>query len=282
MQKLKNSIIAKMIEARLTNKEIDFLIYVSRFQNDNGVVSGVHYKEVCENMHMSVQGFYDVKNTLIRKGFIRSEKNSPIDHDITILDNAFLTENDMKAGYVNTNHHIFFHEKYARLKAGAKLLAMELMKLSYAGTGECRIGTEKFYKKYTQLFGVSKRVMRIYLMQLKMFFSIGIKEGIYYIRPKNIVYRQPGQATENDNYAVHNVDVICRRKRIREAGKKEKKDVCILLKQYRKLAQEAQQDIVEILMRAVERSLALVGVRILKPKLVHKLLQEELGSLVVA
>lgn len=278
MQKLKNRIIAKMIEARLTNKEIDFLIYVSRFQNDNGVVSGVHYKEVCENMHMSVQGFYDVKNTLIRKGFIRSEKNSPIDHDITILDNAFLTENDMKAGYVNTNHNIFFHEKYARLKAGAKLLAMELMKLSYAGTGECRIGTEKFYKKYTQLFGVSKRVMRIYLMQLKTFFSIGIREGIYYIRPKNIVYHQPWQASENDNYAAHNVDVICRRNRIQEAGKKEKKDVCTLMKQYRNLAQEVGQDIVEMLMRAVEGSLALAGVRILKPKLVHKLLREELNS----
>ena len=278
MQKLKNSIIAKMIKARLTNKEIDFLIYVSRFQNDDGVVSGVYYKEVCENMHMSVQGFYDVKNTLIRKGFIRSEKNSPTDHDITILDNAFLTENDIKAGYVNTNHNIFFHEKYARLKAGAKLLAMELMKLSYAGTGECRIGTEKFYKKYTQLFGVSKRVMRIYLMQLKIFFSIGIKEGIYYIRPKNIVYRQLGQASENDNYAAHNVDVICRRNRIQEAGKKEKKDICTLLKQYRKQAQEVRQDIVEMLMRAVEGSLELAGVRILKPKLVHKLLREELNS----
>lgn len=278
MQKLKNSIIAKMIKARLTNKEIDFLIYVSRFQNDDGVVSGVYYKEVCENMHMSFQGFYDVKNTLIRKGFIRSEKNSPTDHDITILDNAFLTENDIKAGYVNTNHNIFFHEKFARLKAGAKLLAMELMKLSYAGTGECRIGTEKFYKKYTQLFGVSKRVMRIYLMQLKIFFSIGIKEGIYYIRPKNIVYRQLGQASENDNYAAHNVDVICRRNRIQEAGKKEKKDICTLLKQYRKQAQEVRQDIVEMLMRAVEGSLELAGVRILKPKLVHKLLREELNS----
>ena len=51
MQKLKNSIIAKMIEARLTNKEIDFLIYVSRFQNDNGVVSGAYYRSVRKYAH---------------------------------------------------------------------------------------------------------------------------------------------------------------------------------------------------------------------------------------
>ena len=120
--------------------------------------------------------------------------------------------------------------------------------------------------------------MRIYLMQLKTFFSIGIREGVYYIRPKNIVYHQPWQASENDNYAAHNVDVICRRNRIQEAGKKEKKDVCTLMKQYRNLAQEVGQDIVEMLMRAVEGSLELAGVRILKPKLVHKLLREELNS----
>lgn len=36
MQKLRNSNIAKMIAAKITNKEIDFLIYISRFQDDNG------------------------------------------------------------------------------------------------------------------------------------------------------------------------------------------------------------------------------------------------------
>lgn len=35
MQKLKNSNIARMIAAKLTTKEIDFLIYVSRFQDDS-------------------------------------------------------------------------------------------------------------------------------------------------------------------------------------------------------------------------------------------------------
>ena len=47
MQKLRNSNIAKMIAAKITNKEIDFLIYISRFQDDNGKVYGIHYKELC-------------------------------------------------------------------------------------------------------------------------------------------------------------------------------------------------------------------------------------------
>lgn len=284
MQKLKNSILAKMIAAHLTSKEIDFLIYVSRFQDDNGCVSGVHYKEVCENMHMSYQGFYDVKNSLIEKGFIKCEKSNRIDHDITILNNAFLSEDDIRSGYINTNHNIFFNEEFFALKAGAKLLAMEIMKLSYAGTGECRIGTTKFYEKYTKLFGVSKRVMRVYLMALKPFFSIGIKDGIYYMRPKRNVYREMRQASENQNFAEHNVEVICRRNKIKEMTVKEKKDVCTLIGQYRRIALEAHKDIIEALSRAIERSLEVLNIneariikRVLKPKLIHKLLQEELA-----
>ena len=39
MQKLKNSVLDRMIEEKLTSKEIDFLIYVSRYQDDSGKVS---------------------------------------------------------------------------------------------------------------------------------------------------------------------------------------------------------------------------------------------------
>lgn len=88
MQKLRNSNIAKMIAAKITNKEIDFLIYISRFQDDNGKVYGIHYKELCETMHMSYQEFYNVKLSLEEKGFIKCEKSHRIDHDITILDNS--------------------------------------------------------------------------------------------------------------------------------------------------------------------------------------------------
>ena len=69
-----------MIEKKLTSKEIDFLLYISRFQDNNGRVDGVYYKEICQRMHMSNQGFYDVKRSLtekglifIRKGFISSK-----------------------------------------------------------------------------------------------------------------------------------------------------------------------------------------------------------------
>lgn len=287
MQKLKNSIVDKMIAAHLTSNEIDFLIYVSRFQNDNGCVSGIHYKEVCEAMNISYQGFYDVKSSLEEKGFIKSEKSNRIDHDITILNNSFRGEEDVKEGYINTNHNIFYMDEFFALKAGAKLLAMHMMKVTFAAKASFQIGVDKFYDEktgYPQRFGVSKRVMRTYLMQIKEFFSIGIKDKKYFITPKKIVYRKPGQATEQDNYAEHNVEVICRRNRIKDVGGKEKRDVCILLRQYKKDALAVKKDVVDVLKKAIELSIEALNInepriknRHLKPKLVHKLMKQELG-----
>ncbi len=284
MQKLNVNVIANLIAAKATSKEIDFIIYISRFQNNDGRINGVHYKDVCKNTGMSYQAFYDVKQSLIDKKIISGDKSNRIDHDITILNNSFQSEEDMKRGYINTNHHIFYIREFRYLKAGAKLLAMELMRLSYAGTGECRIGTEKFYEKYTKIFQVTKRVMRTYLMQLKEFFSIGIKNGIYFIRPKHVVYRKPEQKTENENYVEHEVEVVCRRNRIEILSEKDKKDVYELAtRQYKNLAGIYQLDIIELLKEAIEKSLTKLNqdkpkgiARILKPKLVHKILREEL------
>lgn len=287
MQKLKNSIVDKMIAARLTSNEIDFLIYVSRFQNDDGRVSGIHYKEVCEAMNMSYQGFYDVKNSLEEKGFISSEKSNRIDHDITILNNGFRSEDDVKEGYINTNHNMFYREDFFALKAGAKLLAMHMMKVTFAGKGSFDIGVDTFYDEKTgfpKRFGVSKRVMRNYLMQLKAFFSIGIKDKKYFITPKRIVYRTARQASEVDNYRNHNVEVICRRNRIKDAGAKEKHDINELMRMYKKEALAAHMDVMELVRKAVERSLEVLNIneerivnRVLKPKLVHKIMRQELG-----
>lgn len=278
MQKIKNSILDRMMTSKLTSKEIDFLIYISRFQNDDGRVSGIHYKEVCNQMKMSYQRFYDVKNSLIKKGFISAEKSNRIDHDITILGNKYENVENITEGYVNTNHNMFYHEAFFKLKAGAKILAMELLRMSYAGKGEFHIGTTNFYVKYTRLFGVTKRVMRTYLMSLKeVFFSIGIVDGQYYIRPKKIVYKQHGAKSENDNLAEHNVDVICRRNKIKDYTDKAYKDVLTIVRQYKREVENIGKDIYELLKVAVEKSLEKLNIRTLKPKLIHMMLKEEMA-----
>ena len=70
MQKIKSSVLARMIEAGVTSREFDFLIYISRFQDESGKVEGVHYRDVCTEMGISHQGFYDIKRSLEDKKLI--------------------------------------------------------------------------------------------------------------------------------------------------------------------------------------------------------------------
>ena len=48
MQKIKLDVFKSWFGKNLTGKEIDFLITLSFYQNERGLVQGVHYKEMME------------------------------------------------------------------------------------------------------------------------------------------------------------------------------------------------------------------------------------------
>ena len=285
MQKIKNCILDRMIAEKLQSKEVDFLLYVSRFQDEEGKVCGIYYKDVCAQMRMSHQEFYNVKLSLEKKGFIRCEKSNWTDHDITILGNR--EEDCLKEGYINTNHNIFYTKEFYRLKAGAKLLAMHLMKVSYAGKGYFQIGKAKFYdetKGYTKRFGVTKRVLRGYLMNLKgLFFSIGLKNGIYYIEPLKRIYRKMHEKSEQQRHEEHHVKSICRRAKIKQADEDAQRDIGTLFHQYKERVKNISGSMMGLVEQAVMRCLEVINKenrtqsrRELKASLVHKLLREEI------
>lgn len=284
MQKIKNSIVDRMIEQKCTANEITFLLYISMFQDVVGRVTGVHYKDVCDATNMSIQGYYDVKASLESKGFIKCEKNDYSDCDITIVGNAYNGEEYNRVGYINTNHNIFFCKEFQELKAGAKLLAMKLMIITFSGKGYFEIGVKKFYDKengYQKRFDVSSRVMRSYLMSLKPLFSIGIKDGKYYIEPKKIIYRKAGTKEETERFREKAVEVVLRRSRIKDPGAGEQ-EIYSLFKQYDAKAEVEKKQLVSLIDRAVKKSLeilnkgkAWIKYKIINIKLIHKLLREE-------
>lgn len=266
---------------RITSKEIDFLIYISRFQDESGRVEGVHYKDVCDTIHISYQAFYDIKNSLIEKGFISAEKTNRIDHDITIIGNSFKNVEEFES-YINTNYDIFYDEKFLAMKAGSKLLAMEMMKRTFAGQGSTVIGKEKFYESFCKMFQVSKRVLRHYLMQIKKFFNIDLKDGKYYIKSPTEMY-QRHTMTENERYGKHKVRMICRRKRMDLTDDKAIADTAGLAAQYGEHARLAGKEIWSIIQLAISQSLEKLDgackahqTRTVEPKLIHKLIRMEL------
>jgi len=283
MQKIKYEILDKIINI-VTNSEIDFILYISRFQNDKGIVRGVYYKEICKQLDISYQKFYDLKKSLVEKNIIRTFKGNYTDWDIQILDNDFSYSDSYKEGYINTNHDIFYKKEFFSMKAGEKLLAMQFMKITFSGRGSYNIGVENFYDKYTKLFKVTKRVIQNYMTTLKNFFSIGVKNHEYWITPLAKIYRSNGASynrTEVDTYNNHVGETICRREKIKFTTTT-LKDTVNLLKQYKKQLQDKAEEILYVAMKkSIEKANETIRNpynwdRELQPKLVHKLLQEEI------
>lgn len=284
MQKIKNAIIKKCIDKKVTNRELDFIIYISHYQDSTGKIQGVYYLDVCDALSMSIQTFYDVKASLIKKGIISVSKNSEIDWDIQIEDNDFSLEN-YHDGYINTDSRIFYTKEFSRLKAGAKLMLMDLMRLTYSNRGRFVINTENLYKKYTELFGVTKRVVRGYLTSIKHFFFFKRYQHKYIICPLAAIKERKNNH-DDEIYNRKTIEMLCRRNKIKDAKAKQVKDTAALISQYKAIAMLGGKNIIDAMESALKGSLEAINrylppkekyKRELRPALVHKVLREQVG-----
>lgn len=100
MEKISVEVLEKMMKKRLTKREVDFVLYVGRFQNEYGMAHGIYYRDLCKEVGLSFQGFYDCMRALQRKGIIEFQKRTYFDYDIEILDNSFAGNENYGRGYV--------------------------------------------------------------------------------------------------------------------------------------------------------------------------------------
>lgn len=268
--KIKYSLLDKLNS--LTNKEVDFILYVARYQDDYGCIRGMYYRDVCENADMCKQTFYDTLRSLQAQGIITYSRVNQ-DYDITILDNDFSYPGAYHEGYINVSRQVFHTRRFHKLKAKEKLLLLQFMKITHSASGSYQIGTGKLYTKYMQLLGVTKRVLRGYLHSLKKFFAIGIKDGKYFISYLRTVFNDRVEVSETDQYMRHLVRVSCRRAKIKDFVPAAVKDVVTIMKQYRKEAQESSigKSIFEIVDDCICQA------KELNSKYIHKLVRGALG-----
>lgn len=282
MQKLSYAVLDKLIEKHVTSAEIDVLLYISRYQNNQGVAEGIYYKTVCEELNIVYQTFYDVKESLVEKGIIAVEKNHYLDYDIKILDNDFSHPEDWKQGYLNTNYEMFASSQFRNLKAGAKLLAMDLMKNNLAGGRSYHCKTDNFFKIFMNKFQICKRTLQEYLKMLRLLFYIGVKEHQYWITIRNFA-KEKQLGSENSNYHKNSIEVAIRRNRITHTRKEDVIKMERILNNYKRQINELFNGF--SLSNTVLRSLEKLnpGVkkekwkRELKPNLIHRVLRQELG-----
>lgn len=275
--KIKYSLLDRL--CNLTNKEVDFLLYVAHYQDDYGRIRGIYYRSVCEACDMCKQTFYDVLRSLERKGVI-AVTHVDQDFDVTILDNDFSYAGSYEEGYINVSRSVFDSEKFAMLRAKEKILLLHFMKVTHENVKSYQIRVENFYQKYTELLGVTTKILRGYLHTLKEFFSIGTKDGKYFITFLASVFNPRRVVSETDQYLGHMVQVSCRRSKIREIDAHALNDTVQVIKQYRPTAREQGYDIIDIMADSIRASIAGYkdkAQRVLNPKYVHKLVRGRLG-----
>lgn len=279
MQKIKNCVLDKLMKGGLSRAEMDFILYISHYQDDRGRVSGIYYKDVCGQLNISYQTFYDVLHSLQKKEIIQVEKVFYGDWDIIILNNSFQGE---YSGYVSTGDDLFINKNFQRCKPEEKLLAMEFLKIAKnpENGGKYRISKEKLQKKYCSIFGITKRVLMGYINVLKKFFSIGIKNGIYFIRPLQSTTEKNGR---KDKELIQEQASRMTFRRTRATYTEESgRDTANLLIQYADMLQEG---LIQVFLQAVTDSIRRrnEGIknkykwnRELNPKFIHKILREKL------
>lgn len=254
----------------LTNKEIDLLLYIAHYQDDYGHIRGIYYKDVCGYCQMCKQTFYNALNSLQEKEIILFSRNQN-DYDITILNNDFSYKESFREGYINISRKVFDKKDFNNLRAKEKVLLLYFMKLTHENAKSYQIKTENFYKKYGELLGVTKRVLRSYLHSLRKFFAIGLKDGKYFITYLARVFKEKRSISEVDQHLGHIVRTSCRRNKIKELSMVAVSDAITLLKQYRHEAREVGKNILDVFAKCITESKSLNG------KYLNVLIRRELG-----
>lgn len=268
----------------LTSTEMDFLLYIARKQDLRGHVVGVHNQDVCRNTGMCKQSFYTAMRGLEKKGVIRAVKASEIDYDVTILDNDCMDKETGKfycpEGYINLQRSIFRQKRFRQLKAKEKWMLMYFLHITHENSASYRIGTSTFYEKFTKLLGVTGRVIRSYLHQLREFFSIGIIKGIYFITYRHSVF-EPKDEIGTERCCHENfVQAAARRNRIRKVTGQDIRDTAELVKQYRQEADRRGYEIFEVLQLCIQQSVKdqiHPKDRRLQDRYIHKLVRKALA-----
>lgn len=274
--KIKYALLEKLLP--LTNKEIDFFMYIVRFQDDQGHIIGLYYQDVCNAIGICKQTFYNTLQSLKKKGIITyTHSDQSHDYDIMILENDFPCRESYHEGYVNVARRIFYSKQFKKLKAKEKVLLLLFLRVTHDNGSTYQIGTDKFYKKYMKLLGVAKRVLRGYLHSLKKFFAIGVKDGKYFITYLASIFNPRLQETEKAQKQYYLVKINCRRNKIKTAEPEAIKETAKLIDQYRSYAVENDQNIIDLLCSCMYRSAAGKKDASLSSKTVHWHLRAALG-----
>lgn len=260
MYKLKNTYIDRMIKSQLTSKEIDFLLHIAVYQNEQGTVESVYYKNICSATDISIQKFYDILRSLTEKNLIYYEKANVHDLRVHLIGNDFSNAQYKKGdeGYLNVAQNDFSNKKFRELKAGSKLLYLYMMRFT-VGT---HMFMEHFYDSFCELFGVVKKSLQQYVHELKekklLFVSRKRNRAYHYeimMKRSTVLFKKSHELLREKSYYVENIISLIQTnfsRAVENSKPKAIKDIASLADTQRAYR---HNDFIDSLMLAIQKSL---------------------------
>ncbi len=264
-------LIRKQNMAKLSNVGMSLLFHLLIRQDEKGNVWGVHYKDVVKDTGMCKQSFYNAMQELYDKELIK--KPEKIDdgsyYNIFIYDNDFSDKKKaFDEGYVNLQRKVFHKKTFKKLKSHEKYLVLYFMLRTYENTSSFSIKPKTLYKNLMELFNVTKRVVRSYIHSIRKYFSVGIKNGLYYITYKSGELDEKTGKAERFYRDRAFVLYLKNKNKIKVISETEKEvdQLAELVYQYRQTAIEKGKDIKSVFERVIRYLVNESGVQRIKDR----------------
>lgn len=220
-----------------TKKEIDLIIYLGQFQDENGVIKGIEYKDVLKEVEICKSTFYLLIYSLEKKGIIKINYTYNYKYwEITILNNEFKTPNDYKKGYFKLNFAILHSKAFKKMTKSEKIIVINIINLNFN-----RDYIKVSFNKIRSWTGKSLRSCKKFIETIKNVFNLTIKNGIIII--STFIGFENNKRAEKDVLNRHLITYKLKKGKC-PIDEKDLKDVLILIKQYGKIQKNKIFDII--------------------------------------
>lgn len=248
---------------------IDFLLLLTKYQNEFGRVDGISYQKLMDELGFCKQTFYNILYRLELLNYIKISQYSDGYWCIEICDNTFAKEDDYKNRYLNTNRDHLYSNEFKKLRANTKKLILYFMLIQQLEDGM----TFKIYPETLRnVIGVSSiSLIYQYMEEMNMFFvnkrHVGAKlKTILHIKTGTINIFSRSSKTEHEHFYTYKFEHFCKSYKI-PYTKDDISSLVIMLHQY------VSYGIENILNEIIDTSLHF---RKIYPKMINKILNNKI------
>lgn len=212
---------------KCTKKEIDLLIYIGQFQDDYGVIKGIDYKDVLNNIYICKSTFYKLLYSLEQKEILKINFFSEHAYwEVELLNNVFKCKDDYKKGYLKLNYEVLHSKEFKNMTKSEKIIIINLLKINDLKKAMIKIT----YKRLMEWTGKSLRSVKKFVVTLSKVLKIIKRDDLCLI---DCVFGfSTRNLSESNVRNKHLIDYRLKKAKC-QSDKKDVEDTIIVLKQYK-------------------------------------------------